>query len=61
MAEKLKPYGFLRIHRSVLVNRSWVEKIRPDPTGEFVLRVKGGREFTVTRTYKNNLKLPAEV
>jgi DNA-binding LytR/AlgR family response regulator len=61
VAEKLEPYGFLRIHRSVLVNRSWVEEIRPDPTGEYVLRVKGGREFTVTRTYKNNLKLLAEL
>jgi two-component system, LytTR family, response regulator len=56
MAEKLKPYGFIRIHRSVLVNASFVEEIRPLPTGEYGLRVKGGKEYTVTRTYKKNLK-----
>ena len=29
MAEKLKPYGFIRIHRSVVVNISAVEVIQP--------------------------------
>jgi DNA-binding LytR/AlgR family response regulator len=56
VAEKLEPYGFIRIHRSVLVNASFVEEIRPYPTGEYGLRVKGGREYTVTRTYKRNLQ-----
>jgi two-component system LytT family response regulator len=55
MAEKLKPYGFIRIHRSVVVNISAVEKIQPLPTGEYRLRVKGGKEYLVTRTYKHNL------
>ena len=56
MAEKLKPYGFIRIHRSVVVNISAVEEIRPLPTGEYRLRVKGGKEYLVTRTYKDNLR-----
>jgi two-component system LytT family response regulator len=56
VAEKLEPYGFIRIHRSVLVNASFVEEIRPYPTGEYGLRVKGGKEYTVTRTYKKNLQ-----
>jgi two-component system LytT family response regulator len=60
MAEKLKPYGFIRIHRSVLVNSSFVEEIQPYLTGEYGLRVKGGKEYTVTRTYKKNLKSLAE-
>jgi two-component system LytT family response regulator len=33
MAEKLKPYGFIRIHRSVVVNISAVEEIQPLATG----------------------------
>jgi LytTr DNA-binding domain len=49
MAEKLKPYGFVRIHRSVVVNISAVEEIQPLPTGEYGLRVKGGKEYLVTR------------
>jgi DNA-binding LytR/AlgR family response regulator len=56
IAEKLKPYGFIRIHRSVVVNTSAVEKIQPLPTGEYTLRVKGGKEYLVTRTYKHNLR-----
>jgi len=56
MADKLKPYGFIRIHRSVVVNTSVVEEIKPLPTGEYRLRVKGGKEYLVTRTYKHNLK-----
>ena len=56
MAEKLKPYGFIRIHRSVIVNISAVEEIQPLPTGEYRLRLKGGKEYLVTRTYKHNLR-----
>ena len=56
MAEKLKPYGFVRIHRSVVVNISAVDEIQPLPTGEYRLRVKGGKEYLVTRTYKHNLR-----
>ncbi len=56
MAEKLKPYGFIRIHRSVVVNISAVEEIQPLPTGEYRLRVKGGQEYLVTRTYKDKLR-----
>jgi len=55
VAEKLQPYGFVRIHRSVLINASFVEEIQPCTTGEYVLRIKGGKEFTVSRTYKKNL------
>ena len=55
MAERLKPWGFIRIHRSVLVNSSFVEEIQPRSTGEYVLRIKGGKEYTVSRTYKKNL------
>jgi two-component system LytT family response regulator len=60
VAEKLEPQGFIRIHRSILVNTSFVEEIRPYSTGEYGLRVKGGKEYTVTRTYKKNLKSLAE-
>ena len=60
VAEKLEPFGFVRIHRSVIVNSAFVEEIKPHPTGEYGLRVRGGQKFTVTRTYKENLKSLAE-
>jgi two-component system LytT family response regulator len=56
MADILKPYGFVRFHRSVLVNRSMVEEIKPWTTGEYGLRLKDRKEYTVTRTYKKNLR-----
>ena len=56
MADKLKSYGFIRIHRSVVVNISAVEEIQPLATGEYRLRVRGGKEYLVTRTYKHNLR-----
>ncbi len=61
VAEKLRPHGFIRIHRSVLVNASFVEEIQPWPTGEYVLRIKGGQELTVSRLYKNNLRSIAKL
>jgi DNA-binding LytR/AlgR family response regulator len=61
MAETLETHGFIRIHRSVLVNTSFVEEIRPLSTGEYCLRVESGKEFMVTRTYKKNLKSLAEL
>jgi len=60
VAKKLESFGFVRIHRSVIVNSAFVEEIKSYPTGEYGLRVKGGKEYTVTRTYKENLKSLAE-
>lgn len=55
-AETLDGHGFIRINRSALVNAWFVEEISPLPTGEYCLRIKGGREYSVSRTYKRNLK-----
>ena len=56
MAEKLKPHGFIRIHRSAIVNISAVEEIRPLSTGECRVRLKGGKEYPVTRKYRPDLR-----
>jgi len=62
MAEKkLNLHGFVRIHRSVLVNAAFVEELRSCSKGEYyMLRVRGGKEYKVTRTYKTNLQFLAE-
>jgi DNA-binding LytR/AlgR family response regulator len=56
VAEKLKPYGFIRIHRSALVNTSFVVEIKPYSAGKCGVRVKSGKEYAVTRGYKKNLR-----
>jgi len=60
MAEKLKAYGFVRIHRSVIINSAYVQEIEPCLTGEYALRIRGGKQYTVTRTYKKSLRSLAE-
>jgi len=56
LAEKLLPYGFVQIHRGVLVNSSWVHGIHPRSTGDYILCTRGGKEYPVSRTYKQNLR-----
>ena len=55
LADKLRAYGLIRIHRSVLVNAIHVEGVESLCTGEYLLRMKDGMEYHVTRTYKSNL------
>lgn len=58
--QKLTPMGFVRIHRSILVNTTLVTDLRRDNTGTYVLRTSDGREHPVGRAYKRNLKLIAK-
>ncbi len=51
--EKLRPYGFVRIHRSTIVNGALVEEIRISRSGVMRLRLKGtDNEYNVSRRYK---------
>ena len=56
----LGPYGFVRIHRSVVVNSAHVEEIQFLPTGEYRVRVRSGKTYNVGRRYTTNLRLLAE-
>jgi two-component system, LytTR family, response regulator len=59
IAEKLDPLGFVRIHRSILVNRVYIEELRRSATGMYLVRVRG-KEYTIARTYKDNVRRLAE-
>ncbi len=56
IASKLHAHGFIRIHRSVLVNSTFVDTIQAESSGDYVLRTKTGKQYHVTRTYRDNLK-----
>ncbi len=58
--QKLAPVGFVRIHRSILVNATLVRDLRRDSKGMYVLRTADGREHPVSRAYKQNLKVIAK-
>jgi two-component system LytT family response regulator len=57
--QKLTPLGFVRIHRSILVNTTLVKDLRRDNTGTYVLSTTDGNEHPVGRGYKDNLKVIA--
>ena len=58
--EKLISYGFVRIHRRILVNAVFVKEFMRASGGEYLVRMTGGQEYTVGRTYKGNLRLFAD-
>lgn len=60
LADKLLPYGLIRVHRSYLVNRAFVETVKALPTGEYLLKMTNHKYYTLTRTYKHNLKVLAD-
>lgn len=55
LAKMLKPHGFIRIHRSALVNARFVESIQLGIGSEYVVCTKTGKEYHVTRTFRENL------
>jgi two-component system, LytTR family, response regulator len=58
VATKLEHYGFVRIHRSTIVNGSMVEEIRTSPSGEIRIRIKDrDKDYRVSRKYRSALKL----
>lgn len=57
--QKLTPFGFVRIHRSILVNTTLVKDLRRVHTGAYVLRTTDGSVHPVGRAYKDNLKVIA--
>ncbi len=56
----LNRHGFLRIHRSVLVNSAWVEELQQSIRGDWLLRLSGMKEYSVSRTYRKNLRRLAQ-
>jgi len=57
--QKLTPLGFVRIHRSILVNKTLVKDLRLDRAGRKGSRTTDGIEYPVGRAYKGNLKMIA--
>lgn len=58
--EILVLYGFVRVHRSVVVNSAHVEEIQSSPTGAYRVRMRSGKTYSVGRLYTTNLRLLAE-
>ncbi|HLJ13469.1 MAG TPA: LytTR family DNA-binding domain-containing protein [Bryobacteraceae bacterium] len=57
LEDRLRPYNFVRIHRSVIVNRRRVHELRPWYTGEYVVLLTTGKELTLSRGFRDRLPL----
>lgn len=48
--------GFVRIHRSVLVNAERVKELRPRDKGEYTVVLNDGTELKLTRSYRSSVE-----
>ena len=55
MERRLRTAGFVRIHRSRLVRREAVAAVESKATGDFVVRLRDGRELAGSRRYRRPL------
>lgn len=58
LERKLNPKDFIRIHRSTLVNISWIAEIRRSYDGKMLVSLNDakGKELAVSRMYADNLR-----
>jgi len=56
MENLLDPRLFQRVHRSTIVNLTRVKSLRAHMNGEYFLRLEGGQELTLSRTYRDKVE-----
>lgn len=62
LEKDLEASGFLRIHRSILVNPTWVQSLCHWRSGEYLVAMKNEKHLTSSRTYLPNIhKMRAQV
>jgi DNA-binding LytR/AlgR family response regulator len=57
VAQRLEPLGFVRIHRSTVVNAGSVEALKRTRWGSLELRLKNGAELRVSRSFQPAVKM----
>lgn len=55
LAEELAPAGFLRVHRSAIVNLARVREVAPLATGDADVTLSDGTVVRVSRTFRDSL------
>lgn len=58
MERQLQGQGFVRIHRSRLVQRAQIVEVESKPSGDYVVRLADGRELAGSRRYRRPLLEP---
>jgi two-component system LytT family response regulator len=55
LAERLDPRGFLRVHRSFIVNLKYVKEVRRESNGDSVVIMDSGQKVALGRSYRASL------
>jgi len=59
-AARLPGRLFVRIHRSVIVNRSLIHELRRSFSGKYLVTLVSGKQVTVSRSHRQNLAVLKE-
>jgi two-component system, LytTR family, response regulator len=54
--KRLAEYNFSRIHRSVIVNVTRIKEVEPCNSGEYMVRLKSGKELPCSRNYNSAIR-----
>ena len=55
MLEQLNKPNFIRIHRSTIINTDFLAEIQHTGAGDVVTKMKDGKTFRVSKSYKESL------
>ena len=55
LERRLAPHGFVRVHRSAIVNLDRVREVVPRRTGDHVVVLTGGVRLKLSRSYKDRI------
>ena len=55
LEERLDPRGFLRVHRSFIVNLKYVKEVRRETDGDSVVIMESGHKVALGRSYRASL------
>jgi two-component system, LytTR family, response regulator len=55
LEERLDPRGFLRVHRSFIVNLKYVKEVRRETNGDSVVIMDSGQKVALGRSYRASL------
>ena len=53
--ERLRPFGFARIHRTRLINAARIRRVAGRPSGDFEVEMDTGASFAGSRRYREGL------
>lgn len=55
MQEDLAPYGFVRIHRSTIINPRYLSEISHNSSSDLEVKLRDGETFRVSKSYREEL------